>query len=134
MLRAYESSKPRWEKKRAAGRARQATGSDRGRALLCARCGHPITDEGQRCERAGLHEHSQVNPHGYIWCFGCYREAPGARPDGPPSTQFSWFAGYSWRVGHCRGCGLHLGWLFEGDGDRFWGLIADRLIPGDEPT
>ena len=40
---------------------------------------------------------------------------------------FSWFPGYAWMVGVCRGCGEHLGWLFVSADSRFHGLIADRL-------
>ena len=38
------------------------------------------------------------------------------------------FAAYSWRIVVCRGCGVHLGWLFESTGHSFFGLIRTRLI------
>lgn len=131
LIRAYESSKPRWKKRRAPGRSERAETTEGGAELVCVRCAHPITDEGARIERSGLHEHSQVNPHGFIWCFGCYSRAPGCLAKGPPSSEFSWFPGYHWQIAHCRGCDLHLGWLFTGPDDRFWGLIVERVVPGD---
>lgn len=129
LRRAYETSKPRWQKRSpAVHRSRaESTGSGR-RRLCCIRCGDPITDASARVERCGIHEHSQVNPHGFIWHFGCFARAPGCLALGPPTDHFSWFAGYRWQIAHCSGCDLHLGWRFEADGDRFWGLVLDRLI------
>lgn len=34
-------------------------------------------------------------------------------PSGAPSTQFSWFPGYSWQVLLCRICDIHIGWRFD---------------------
>jgi hypothetical protein len=132
-IRAYEGSKPRWNQAR--HKKREPDAGDRARRVRieCARCGHHITDGDARTERNGLHEHSQVNPHGFIWCFGCWRAAPGCVATGTPTEAFSWFAGYRWQIGSCGGCDLHLGWLFAGDSDRFWGLIADRVVERDEP-
>jgi len=31
---------------------------------------------------------------------------------GRPTTEFSWFEGYSWQVAVCSECGEHLGWRF----------------------
>jgi len=130
-LLTYESSKPRWKKKtdraRASDRASQTADDE---WLHCARCGAQIAEGDARCQRAGLHEHSQVNAHGYIWVFGCFTDAPGARTTGDATTEFTWFAGYLWRVADCKGCGLHLGWRFENDenSDVFWALILERLV------
>jgi hypothetical protein len=131
IIRAYESSKPRWSKERHERREPDASDGDRGVEIVCARCGQRITDAGERTERSGLHVHSQINPHGFIWEFGCWRSAPGCAATGEPTSEFSWFAGYRWQIGSCRGCDLHLGWLFAGDSDRFWGLIVDRLVERD---
>lgn len=32
---------------------------------------------------------------------------------GNPSSEFTFFPGYSWRAAKCEQCGAHLGWLFE---------------------
>lgn len=48
---------------------------------------------------------------------------------GPPSMEFTWFAGHSWRILICGACRTHIGWFFaavQGEG-RFFGLIMDRL-------
>lgn len=129
---AYEGSKPRWNRNR-----RRDRSPDRGeggaRRIECARCGHHIADTGDRTERFGLHEHSQINPHGYIWHFGCWARAPGCAETSAPTTEFTWFAGYRWQIASCGGCALHLGWLFSDGADRFWGLITDRLVErGDD--
>lgn len=98
--------------------------------LVCARCDAPITDDGQRIEIGGLHEHSQINPGGFIWTFGCFAAAPGCVASGPPSTEFSWFPGRSWQVQRCGRCARHLGWRFHGPDGSFYGLIVDRLARG----
>ena len=93
-----------------------------------------MTDLSARLEIDGLHEHTQVNPHGFVWTFRCFRAAPGCVRRGPPSTEFTWFAGHSWQIEHCRRCDVHLGWLFRSEDRTFHGLIADRIVeePADE--
>ncbi|HLU65386.1 MAG TPA: cereblon family protein [Kofleriaceae bacterium] len=120
--------------RRAAGTSRAPAreagrGAGKGRRLVCARCRHPITHERERIEIDGLHERSQVNPHGFVWTFGCWARAPGCDPVGPPSTEFTWFPGHSWQIEQCAGCGAHMGWLFRGPERSFHGLICDRLVP-----
>jgi hypothetical protein len=69
---------------------------------------------------------------------------------GRPTTEWSWFEGYSWQICVCATCGEHLGWRFawadpgrgrggaegaaerrrrEAQGQRRWGLGAR---PGEE--
>lgn len=101
------------------------------RPLVCARCGHEITSSQARIEVAGLHQHSQVNPHGYIWEFRCFSSAPGCVGRGPFTGEFSWFAGMNWQLAHCAKCQLHLGWRFEsasGESSGFHGLIVLRVV------
>jgi hypothetical protein len=107
-----------------------------GRPLVCARCRHPITTDGDRIEIDGLHEHTQINPHGVIWTFGCFASAPGCAPVGGPSREFTWFAGHWWQIEQCGGCGFHLGWLFASPDRRFHGLIVGRIVgeSGGDPT
>lgn len=109
----------------------QAGRIDRGRALLCAACTLPLTTDGERIELDGAHEHTRINPHGYVFHFGCFRAAPGCATLGVPTTEDTWFRGYAWRFAHCRGCGMHLGWRFDGEAGGFFGLVLDRLIEGD---
>ncbi len=101
----------------------------RGRRLLCARCGAAITAAGWARELGGSHEHSFVNPHGYLYRIGCFVEAPGCAPHGDEVAEYTWFPGYSWQIAQCAGCAAHLGWGFRGRDDGFHGLILDRLVP-----
>jgi hypothetical protein len=105
-----------------------------GSAVVCARCRRPITTTGDRIEVDGLHEHTQINPHGFIWSFGCFASAPGCVPVGPPSREFAWFAGHTWQVADCGGCRLHLGWLFSSPERRFHGLIVGRVVEEDDDS
>jgi len=80
----------------------------------------------------GLHEHTQINPHGFIWSFGCFARAPGCVLVGPPSREFAWFAGHAWQLADCGGCRLHLGWFFSSPERRFHGLIVGRVVEEDD--
>ncbi len=99
--------------------------SDRG--LLCAACAEPITRDEHRIAIEGRHRHRRTNPTGIEFEIGCFSEAPGATAVGAATAEHTWFAGFFWRISICRGCGLHLGWRFEGGNSGFHGLILDRL-------
>ena len=103
------------------------------KVFRCARCAQPICSPEDRIEIDGLHEHSQINPHGYIWNFGCFAQAPGCLAQGPTTSEFSWFLGHTWQLQACRGCGLHLGWHFTGTQRSFYGLILERLVLDQAP-
>lgn len=125
--------KPRWAHKPGAldseldleTNRERARGSES--AIVCTRCDYPITCADARITRFGMHEHSQINPSGYIWNFGCFVRAPGCTARGQPSSEFQWFPGFAWQIEECRGCGLHLGWLFSSHDHEFHGLILERI-------
>lgn len=112
-------------------RRAEAASGGAGPVLVCARCRAVITRASDQIEIDGLREHSQVNPHGFVWTFHCFARAPGCVPVGPPSTEFSWFPGHSWQIEQCGGCAWHLGWLFSSPDRRFHGLIAGRLVEAE---
>jgi hypothetical protein len=100
--------------------------------ILCRDCLHPVTRPADRISVQGRHRHTFANPHGVVYEIGCFRSAPGCGRIGPASDEFTWFAGYRWRVCVCAACLVHLGWRFTATGgEPFYGLILDRLI---EPT
>ncbi len=111
---------------------RDQEAGENGRALLCAKCGNPVTRDDERAEIDGSHEHTCVNPHGYSFHFGCFDHAPGAQPLGEQTAHYTWFPGYRWQLDYCRQCGTHLGWMFCTNTHRFHGLILDRLVEGDD--
>ena len=100
-----------------------------GEPLCCARCGHRVSDGRERTERLGRHEHGFMNPHGFSFRVGCFAAAPGCAAAGPATLEHTWFPGLAWRLALCAGCGEHLGWVYEGEGDRFWGLVLARIDP-----
>jgi hypothetical protein len=101
-------------------------------AILCRDCLHPVTRPDQRIGVDGSHRHTFANPHGIVFDIGCFRTADGCGRVGPRSEEFAWFAGYSWQVGVCAACLVHLGWHFASPGGgEFYGLILDRLIEKD---
>lgn len=95
--------------------------------LVCERCHQVITSEDRRIEVEGAHVHRRTNPMGWRFEIGCFSVAPGVEVATASSTEYSWFVGRAWRVGRCGGCGIQLGWYFEGREPDFHGLILDRL-------
>lgn len=101
-------------------------------AIRCAACGHPITTASQRISVAGAHQHTRLNPHGYVFLFGCFRAAPGCAVAGVPTEEDTWFPGHRWSHALCGACGAHLGWRFDGAGaESFFGLVLERLVEED---
>jgi hypothetical protein len=95
--------------------------------LICRACRSPITANEHRIEIEGSHVHLRTNPAGVDFELGCFDEAFGTVTVGPATTEHAWFGGHTWRYCACMYCGEHLGWLFEGEASRFYGLILDRL-------
>jgi len=95
----------------------------------CAACGHEITTAGERITVQEAHEHTFVNPGGYVYRIGCFRRAWGCLQAGESTDAFSWFKGCPWRYAVCGECFAHLGWSYEAAGGLFFGLILDRLSP-----
>jgi hypothetical protein len=86
------------------------------RLILCRECLFPVAREEDRTTMSGAFQHT-------------FRTAEGCAHVGPASDEFTWFGGFAWRVGVCRGCLAHLGWFFAApSGAAFWGLILDHLI------
>ena len=100
--------------------------------VLCRQCLQVLTTYAERIHMQGAHRHTFVNPQGVVFEIGCYRTVRGCRYAGPPTKEWSWFLGYSWRIAICSICLVHLGWLYLSDADSdFHGLILDRIIePG----
>ena len=96
--------------------------------VSCASCGHDVTDSKWSVSRSGSGQHRFRNPAGWSFQVVCFKEAPGCAERGEPTTDASWFPGYAWHYAHCGSCGVHLGWVFTGSADAFYGLIATRLV------
>ena len=99
------------------------------KGILCRQCLHLITTPAERISMHGSHKHVFFNPHGILFEIGCFRAASGCRYTGRATKEWSWFPGYSWRIGVCSGCLTHLGWLFVSEGyNSFNGLIINRIV------
>jgi hypothetical protein len=125
MLFLFDSSTAARREKKLASRS--AADAGKGTRLLCARCAHPVTRQGECIAVDGGHEHRRINPAGYRFHFGCFRAAPGCTMHGATSSEHTWFAGYAWRIANCASCFGHLGWRYERGADGFYGLILERL-------
>ena len=100
--------------------------------IVCRQCLQALTRPAERIAMQGAHQHTFANPHGIVFEIGCFKAVTGCGYAGAATDEFSWFAGYSWRICFCSMCLTHLGWLFSSNaGDAFHALILDRIIdPG----
>jgi hypothetical protein len=96
-------------------------------AVRCIACDHALTSRDLRCEQAGAHEHTFVNPAGFMHHIACFAAAPGCSYLGDPQVAFSWFPGWSWQIATCGRCRAHVGWLFRCSPDQFHGLIVNAI-------
>lgn len=102
---------------------------DDGEFIFCRQCIHAITSKAERVQVNGSHQHTFANSHGIVFQIGCFGSANGCGHVGSATDEFTWFAGYNWRVVVCSLCLTHLGWVFSsGSGESFHGLILDHLI------
>lgn len=97
----------------------------------CAACRTPVAHIGDEIEADGRVRHTRANPHGYVHTFVTVARCENVVTMTPPSTDFSWFDGYAWRVLACARCGTHLGWRFESVAGamppEFFGLLLNRI-------
>jgi hypothetical protein len=97
--------------------------------IVCRQCRQAITRSEERFSIQGAHRHTFANPHGLVFEIGCFKHTVGCGYAGQTSDEFTWFAGYRWRICFCSSCLTHLGWLFTSTGgDAFHGLILERLL------
>ena len=96
--------------------------------LICSQCSGAITTRDQAISVNGQHEHAYFNPAGIAFEIRCFRQAPGCLVQGEPTTEFSWFDGYSWQYATCSNCLAPLGWFFMSGKDSFFGLITSKVI------
>lgn len=99
-----------------------------GAFLLCANCLNLVTFQQAAISLNGSHQHTFANPHGLVFTIGCFRQAPGCAGVGEATPEFSWFAGFYWRVAVCAACLFHLGWRFSSGESTFYGLILKNLV------
>jgi len=96
--------------------------------VACALCHNPITYLSCQIIVNNAFSHTFANPHGCVFEIGCFSEAKGCMASSIAFTEFSWFFGFSWKIGVCTQCSTHLGWIFQSGSDRFYGLILEKLI------
>ena len=100
--------------------------------IVCRQCRQAITRPNERISIRGSHQHTFANPHGIVFEIGCFKDVIGCGYAGAATDEFSWFAGYRWRICFCSMCLTHLGWIFSSNaGDIFHALILDRIIQPD---
>lgn len=96
--------------------------------IVCRQCRQRLCRPSEGTVVNGAHRHTFANPSGIVFEIACYRNVQGCSLAGPPSTEFSWFAGHSWQIIICSGCLTHLGWRFNSNqGTQFHGFIVDRI-------
>jgi len=95
--------------------------------LFCRYCGHRIVPAEAAMEVNGSHHHTFFNPAGIVFEIRCFSSAGGCIVTGEASREFTWFAGFSWRIALCSACLAHMGWYFGSGESSFFGLISTNL-------
>lgn len=103
--------------------------------LCCRECDHAVARQTDvfSMSKEGP-QGAYVNPFGHVHETLTVHKADGIRVITPPSTEFSWFPGYSWAITECAYCRNHMGWLFTATKNhlrptKFWGLCRGSLKP-----
>jgi cereblon len=101
--------------------------------LVCARCGALVAEHADLFVMSGGSPRAVfANPHGRVFEIVTLRQAASVVAVSAPTTDFSWFSGYSWAIVACAGCSTHLGWSFHAAAPGlapggFFGLLVDAL-------
>ncbi len=96
--------------------------------ILCRSCQSLVTATKFQIEVNQKFSHTFANPLGHVFEIGCFCQAQGCVAASSRSNEFSWFVGFSWRIGVCAYCSTHLGWIFSSETNKFYGLIIEKLI------
>ncbi|WP_022668425.1 cereblon family protein [Desulfospira joergensenii] len=104
------------------------------KVVVCRLCSNVVTRPAHQTTVDSAFSHTFANPHGHVFEIGCFTRAEGCVSVSRPSSEFTWFPGYSWEIGACSVCGAHIGWKFSrinpppSSPGLFYGLILDKLI------
>lgn len=102
--------------------------------LICKNCSHIITSLDYKIEIDGRHIHTFKNPAGVVYTIGCFSKAVGCFNFGDLTEQYTWFPGFAWCYANCFNCFMHLGWFYQSNQNRFYGLILNHLTAGEPST
>jgi hypothetical protein len=100
---------------------------DKERFILCKSCRYIITSTDKSIAVNGKFKHTNANPAGIVYEIGCFSSATGCIIWGNTVPEYTWFPGYSWCYAICLNCLEHLGWFYQSNENRFFGLILDRI-------
>jgi hypothetical protein len=95
--------------------------------IICRECGNPVTSPDRIISVNDKHKHTFINPAGITYQIGCFSSAGGCIVYGEPVLEHTWFSGFAWNYCICSNCRVHLGWHFQNNDERFFGLILNLL-------
>lgn len=81
--------------------------------VRCATCAARLAHQSWMLGEGGRAPLVFKNPHGIVFYLLLVARVVGAHFEGPPTSEFTWFRGYAWRVGYCSQCQTHVGWHFS---------------------
>ncbi|XP_047998312.1 protein cereblon-like [Leguminivora glycinivorella] len=110
---------------------------DKSKALCCGSCGAELSRRSHMFAMSsdGVHA-NYTNFGGFMHDVVTVRTATETLL-GPPSAEYSWFPGYTWRVAQCSACGTHVGWRFDAMKRKlrpaqFFALCRNLVMPRAE--
>ncbi|MGK5095357.1 cereblon family protein [Deltaproteobacteria bacterium TL4] len=100
------------------------------RKFLCKICQTVISEEKYLLVTHGeTPYHTFRNPLGLVFNIVTLSYCEALCPVSTPTSEETWFSGFTWTIECCVVCREHLGWCFEGTSEpyRFYGLVYNRL-------
>ena len=97
------------------------------RCLRCSACDHMLAENAKTAAIDGRANHVCTNPAGFTHSIRCYRHLEGATLVGAPSSEWSWFPPATWQIAQCGRCSAHIGWMFVGREQPFWGCVVQSV-------
>ncbi|KAJ2945064.1 hypothetical protein O0L34_g9122 [Tuta absoluta] len=103
--------------------------------LCCATCANEIArrDHIFAMSSEGVHS-NYTNLGGYMHDIVTVSRAVNTELTGAPSSEYSWFPGYTWTIAVCSACMAHVGWRFDAmrrtlRPAQFYGLCRNYVVP-----
>lgn len=101
--------------------------------LVCRKCRTKITDSSKIfAPGGGAAARIFTNPGGVVCQVLTVTAAQSLALIGPRTDEYTWFAGYAWRIALCASCLTHLGWHYQAlqvgtTPADFFGLLVTEL-------
>ena len=101
--------------------------------VYCSRCRQEISNTSFIFSLHGQPTHNAfANPAGHLRVVITFEFVRNYIEDSCLTSDFTWFAGYSWQIIVCQSCKSHLGWKYHTTSEEqpklFYGLLQTSIF------